>query len=530
MRPREAGPPGHLRIGGAGASRSAVLNYNTRMKPAARILVIENDRERRKRLLSALGHGRGDAGFSVEQCDSLESGLHRLGARGVDAVLLDLVSPVGHGLEALKAVRLCAPLVPVVAITDDETSESALREGASEVVPGGQADILARAVSGAVERSRIEARLGDLELRLAQAQRMAAVGRLAAGVAHDFNNLLTVIIGYSELLQAGLPEGNPLRRSADAIRGASDRAASLTQQLLAFSRRQPSAPEVLDLNGVIGGIRRMLGRTIGEDVSIETALAQDLARVKADRGGVEQVLVSLAIDARAAMPRGGVLSIATRNVCSDISQELHASWPSRTSLVELSVTHEGCAVEEEQPGAWLSGTRETVEQLGGCLLVQKSVDSATAARVYLPAAQQAETEIEKGQQPRQAPPGSETILLVEDEAHVRRLLSDALEESGYTLIAASDGVDAALRSAAHTKTIDLLITDLVMPGMSGAELAAAVLERYPGARVLYMSGFADHPVVRECLSRPGVSFIAKPFTPVELACKVRDLMHERDGI
>jgi PAS domain S-box-containing protein len=369
----------------------------------------------------------------------------------------------------------------------------------------------------------------DLELQLRQAQRMEAVGRLAGGIAHDFNNLLTAISGYSELLTASLEEPK-LRRHAEEIGKAASRAAALTGQLLAFSRRQVLQPRVLDLNAVVADMDTMLRRLIGEDIELITILEQDLGSVRADPTQIEQVIVNLAINARDAMPGGGSAVIRTRNVDEN------------GSFVELSLTDTGIGMTREEQqhlfepffttkeggtGLGLATVYGIVEQSGGRIEVDSESGVGSSLRLYLPRVEAVTAVADPRSVPGDAAaPGRETILLVEDESVVRHLVAEILETSGYTVLPAADGPSALELLRRHPGSIDLLVTDVVMPGMSGPDVAKAVTSMQPGLQVLYTSGYTDSAIDRHGVLDPGIAFLQKPFSADDLMRKVRSLVED----
>jgi PAS domain S-box-containing protein len=386
----------------------------------------------------------------------------------------------------------------------------------------------------------------DLEARLRQSQKMEAVGRLAGGIAHDFNNLLTVITGYSERLLVGLPDEDPLRKGAEAIKRSADRAASLTQQLLAFSRRQIMAPKVLDLNSVVANMQKMLQRLIGEDVELVTRAGADLGRVKADPNQIEQVLMNLAVNSRDAMPRGGTLIIETANLLIDKGFAARHVGVQPGPSVMLSVTDTGCGMDDDtlshlfEPffttkeqgkgtGLGLSTTYGIVKQSGGYIWVESQVGAGTTVRIYLPRIDEVAEAPSATAEKSGAPPGSETILLVEDEEAVRNLLRDILRRYGYSVLEAENGPRAIEVCQAHPGPIDLVITDMVMPLMSGWEVADAVSSLRPKARLIYMSGYIEHVVVEQRVLESGVAFLGKPFTPETLGRKVRQVLDGEQG-
>jgi two-component system, cell cycle sensor histidine kinase and response regulator CckA len=366
-----------------------------------------------------------------------------------------------------------------------------------------------------------------IESQLRQAQKMEAVGRLAGGIAHDFNNLLTAISGYSEFLIGGTPDPK-LRRYAEEIKRASDRAAGLTGQLLAFSRRQVLQPRILDLNATVGDMNMMLRRLIGEDVELVTMLGHELAPVRADPTQIEQVIINLAVNARDAMPHGGAVTIETANVVVD-----------DVALVELRLTDTGVGMTEAErrqlfdpffttkeggTGLGLATVYGIVEQSGGTIEVESAPGLGSSFRILLPA-EWAPVEAPEPDASMVAPAsGEETILLVEDELVVRRLVAEILESNGYSVLQAGDGPSALELLRRHTGPLDLLVTDVVMPGMSGPAVAGAVAAMRPRAHVLYISGYTDSAVGHHGVLEPGIAFLQKPFNADELSRKVREVL------
>jgi len=414
----------------------------------------------------------------------------------------------------------------------NEFSLSPVRDEAGKLTHfvGVQADVTARRL---------------LEEQLRQAQKMEAVGQLAGGIAHDFNNMLTIINGYSEMIVESLPTGDPAREMAAEILHAGERSSALTRQLLAFSRRQVMAPRVLDLNAVVADTDKMLRRLIGEDVLLSTALEPMLWSVRADPGLIEQVLMNLAVNAQAAMPRGGRLTIETRNV--ELDEQHGKAFPdSRVGPhVLLSVSDTGSGMTPDvaarifEPffttkaanrgtGLGLATVHGIIRQSGGHVTLSSTVGVGTTFQVYLPRVEP-EDEVPKSRLlTRVALRGTETILLAEDEAAVRVLATRILTGYGYTVIAAADGVEAVRVAAEHVGRIDLLITDVIMPGSGGRLVAESVVERHPEACILYMSGYTDDEVLRHGVFREGVKFLQKPFTPNALAIRVREVLDKRD--
>jgi PAS domain S-box-containing protein len=380
----------------------------------------------------------------------------------------------------------------------------------------------------------------SLEAQFRQAQRLEAVGRLAGGVAHDFNNILTAISGYSELLLADLSADDPKREDVTEIRAAARRAAALTRQLLAFGRKQVLEVKVLDLNAVVQTLERMLRRLMGEDVRLELALSEGLGAVQADPAQLEQVIMNLAVNARDAMPAGGHLTIETANVVLD---ELYArthqgAKPGQYVMLALSDTGIGMDRETQShifepffttkdpskgTGLGLATVYGIVKQSGGNIWVYSEPERGATFRLYLPRVD------EQPDDPGQlaVPPaagGHETVLLAEDDASVREAVARSLEQKGYRVLRASGGRMALDVARAHTGKIALLVTDLVMPEMTGGEVALALLAQRPDLRVIYMSGYADEAVVRHGVLEKGLRYLQKPFSAEELARKVREVL------
>ncbi|HEY3121475.1 MAG TPA: PAS domain S-box protein [Vicinamibacteria bacterium] len=378
-----------------------------------------------------------------------------------------------------------------------------------------------------------------LEEQFRQAQKMEAVGRLAGGVAHDFNNVLGVIIGYGELIRRGAHAGEPLRDRVDEILKAAGRAADLTQQLLAFSRKQVLQPKVLDLNAVAGDMDKMLQRLIGEDVRLVTSLAPDLGRVKADPGQVSQIIVNLAVNARDAMPEGGTLILETANVELD-STYVHEHAEARAGPhVMLAVSDTGAGMSPEvrarifEPffttkgegkgtGLGLSTVYGIVRQSGGHINVYTEPGRGTTFKIYLP---RVDENVEDAAVALGRPRGgSETILIVEDDDALREIITELLQESGYRVVSAADGEGALRVCAQNGGPPDLVITDVVMPRMTGRALSEQLRILGPRLRVLFMSGYTDAAVLYQGLLEPGTAFLQKPFGPEALLRKVREVL------
>jgi two-component system cell cycle sensor histidine kinase/response regulator CckA len=367
------------------------------------------------------------------------------------------------------------------------------------------------------------------------------VGRLAGGVAHDFNNLLTAINGYSELVLTHMEQANPLRQDVAEIRKAGDRAASLTRQLLAFSRKQMLQPKVLDLNQVMENMGKMLERLIGSDIDLIINLDDNLGRVMADPGQIEQVILNLAINARDAMPRGGRLTIATANVDLEESYSRRHMDVQPGAYVLVQVSDTGCGMDPEtrsrifEPffttkemgkgtGLGLSTVYGIIKQSGGHIAVHSKPEMGTTFKIFLPRIDEAMEPDFLASQALEDYGGQETILLVEDEDGVRQLLSTVLKRQGFKVLEARHGADALDLSAQHEGPIHLVLTDVVMPEMGGLELAQRLKPLHPGAKVLYMSGYAENAHLHQHLAGQEIYYLQKPFATMGLLQRVRQLL------
>ncbi len=382
-----------------------------------------------------------------------------------------------------------------------------------------------------------------LEEQLRQAQKMEAVGKLAGGVAHDFNNLLCVLGGYSEFLLDGLPSGDPLRGFAEEIRKAADRAAGLTRQLLAFSRKQMLVPRTLNLNALVTESEKLLRRLIGEDVELVTNLDPGLDPIRADPGQLDQVILNLAVNARDAMPRGGRLTLSTSNVV--LRAESLEGQPEVTPgpYVMLAVRDTGCGMTPEvrshlfEPffttkqqgkgtGLGLATVYGIVKQSSGHIEVETEVDRGTTFRIYLPRPERIAASPSRSGLPTNVPGGTETILIAEDEEGVRSLARRVLQSKGYHVLEACDGEKALAICRDHAGPIDLLLTDAVMPKLSGGALAQQARPLRPRMKVLFMSGFTESAMVRHGVATGEVECLLKPFAPDALAEMVRKVLDE----
>jgi PAS domain S-box-containing protein len=381
-----------------------------------------------------------------------------------------------------------------------------------------------------------------LEAQLRQSQKMEAIGTLAGGIAHDFNNLLMIISGYADIAMER-DKGQEVTAPLSQIKNATDRAASLTRQLLAFSRKQVLEPVVLDLNGVVTNIERLLVRLIGENIHLETVLGKNLPTVKVDPGQMEQVIMNLAVNARDAMPNGGRLTLETSDVTldEDYAREHVSAIPGRYVMLAISDTGYGMSRETQErifepffttkehgTGLGLATVYGIVKQSGGWIWVYSEIGSGTTFKIHLPATEAA------AQQRRQQVATScakrgETVLVVEDSLPLRSILSEYLSRGGFHVVEAGDGLEALKLVEGGEGTIHLLLTDVVMPGMSGRELADELTSRVPTLKVLFMSGYTDDAIVHHGIIEPGVALISKPFTREQLFARLEQVLGEHSS-
>src|SRR5437773_9313187 len=473
-----------------------------------------------------------------------------------DIILADYTLPSYDGLSALTLARELLPEVPFIFVSGtigEDAAIACLKAGATDYVLKHHLARLAHAVRRALREAeeRKERKLADedrarLEEQLRQAHKMEAIGRLAGGIAHDFNNLLTVINGYSELVLNSLGANLHARKNVEQIKKAGRRAATLTRQLLAFSRRQVLQLRVLDLNAVVTNFEAMLQPLIGEDILLEAVLQPGLGLVKVDPGQIEQIILNLTVNARDAMPEGGKLTIETANVELDEAYARRHVSVRPGPYVMLAISDTGCGMDAEtqarifepffttkEPGKGtglgLSTVYGIVKQSGGDIWVYSEPGRGTTFKIYLPWVEGAVETVEPGVAPARDVRGSETILLGEDDGGIRRLVRQVLAERGYWVLEAIHGTHAIQISEQHTVPIHLLVTDVVMPGMSGRDLAERLKPSRPNMKVLFMSGYTDKAIVHHGELDPGTAVVRKQFTPDALARKLREVLHSRSA-
>ena len=508
-----------------------------------KILLADADRDRRAALVRLLR----EAGYEPLEVERSTEALSRLRADGPAVVLLDSqLAPPGV-LEILHQARALPQPVPVIVLGNPGSIPEAV-----QVMQHGARNYLVRPLVGSevseALREALQARpavtvmplLRDSDEQVLQARKMEAVGRLAGGVAHDFNNLLTVIIGNSHMLLGNLPPAHPARPFAEEILKAVERGARVTKDLLAFSRKDSPQPVLLDLNEVVAGTERMLRHLIGEQVELRKELSTEVCPAKAVRGQLEQVIVNLVVNARDAMPGGGRLTLRTDNGVA-LPPTLGEEMPSRRWVL-LSVSDTGVGMDQQtrsqifEPffttketgkgtGLGLAVVHSLVRYSGGHIEVHSEPGLGSTFNLYFPQAQEAlgQPEPDEVQAPG-LPHGTETVLLLEDEEAVRQVVKIMLVQQGYRVLVADDSEHALKLSAQHEGPIHLLVSDVVMPRMSGAEVARRLLQVRPSLRVLYISGYTENPLLQEVLPQSNAATLAKPFTASVLAHKVREVL------
>ena len=513
--------------------------------PPIRVLVVEDDEEDyllTRRLL--IGNKRAE--FQVTWVRTYDAALEALHAP-CDVCLVDYRLGAENGLALIEKAIVDGYSGPMILLTgqgDHEVDVEAMKAGAADYLAKDQItpQLLERVIRHSIERKSAAVALRRSEEQLRQSQKMEAIGSLAGGVAHDFNNLLSVILSYSELLAADLKADDPMRADLEEINGAGLRAADLTRQLLMFSRQHVPQSTIVNLNETFVGMEKMLRRVIGEDIELTSLSATTPCMIKIDPGQVEQIIMNLSVNARDAMPQGGKLTIETAEVFLEaayVSQHVGARVGPH---VMLSVSDNGTGMDRatqarmfepffttkesgKGTGLGLATVFGIVQQQGGTVWVYSELGVGTTIKVYLPAADQsAVVSVAAPLLERRTLRGLETILLVEDEEKVRVLTRTILRKYGYTILEAQNGGDAFLLCEQHPATIHLLLTDVVMPRMSGRQLAERLRVLRPEMKVLYMSGYTNDAVVRHGILDSTIAFLQKPITPEALARKVRETL------
>jgi signal transduction histidine kinase len=476
--------------------------------------------------------------FTLEDVNSFAGILERLETAKFELLLLDLSVLQGRDLrESIETFQRIAT-IPVVVLTgfDNEAfGVEAVKSGAQDYLVKGRisGDILIRSVRYALERHHRQ----NLEERLNQAQRLEEIGRLAGGIAHDFNNILTAIMGYVELMREMDPTEDEWPHYLEAVSTSAERAAALTQQLLAFARKQIIRPRALNLNDSVSKIEPMLRRLISENIELSTRLARDLWSTNADPSQIDQIIVNLVVNARDALTEGGRITLETANLNLDDREARLLELPAG-EYVAFTVEDNGQGMNDavkarifepffttkdvgEGVGLGLATCYGIVRQNRGAITVDSAPGQGATFRIYFPRLQNAGYEPGIVRANETLKSEGETILLVEDEAVVRDVAVQTLRQFGYRVLKAAHGVEALRVAEAHNGPIDLLLTDLIMPQMGGRELADRLLAIYPTLQVLFISGYTDDPLVRDRIREQGYTFLQKPFTPRVLAQQVR---------
>ncbi len=512
------------------------------MESPIRILHLEDDPTDSELIQSLLEAD----GIAVElvRVETREHFLAGLEQGGWHLILSDNTLPSFDGLTALELAQEKCPDVPFIFLSgtlDEDVAIEALKHGATDYILKHRLARFIPAIRRALRDAEMRVERKTLEMQLYQTQKMEAVGQLAGGIAHDFNNLLTVINGYCQILLTAADPGDPRREELEQIKVAGECAANLTRQLLAFSRRQIFQLRVVDLNAIVTNLDKILQRVISEGIELKAALSPNLDGVKADQGQIEQVLMNLAVNARDAMPQGGKLTIETANVELDESDTRRRLTMKPGRYVLLAVSDTGCGMDTEtqkrifepffttkEPGKGtglgLSTVYGIVKQSGGYVWVYSEPSQGTTFKIYLPRVDERVETVEPVRLPVEMLRGTETVLLVEDDAGVRALARGVLKSGGYTLLEASNGVEALRVAKQHDDTIHLLVSDVVMPGMSGRQLEVHLVAMRPNVKTLYMSGYADSTIVHDSILEPSLAFLQKPFMPDALLRKVREVL------
>jgi two-component system, cell cycle sensor histidine kinase and response regulator CckA len=516
-----------------------------------RVLLAEDSENDAVILLHALRK----AGYEP-QCErvwtapAMQAALHK---QAWDVVISDYEMPGFGGFEALKLVKASGqdlPFILVSAVVSEETAVAAMKAGAHDYIMKRKLARLGPAIERELReaqtragRQAAETALRQSEDQLRQAQKLEAVARLAAGVAHDFNNILTAISGHSALLLRALDPGDARRKNAEQIEKCAYLAATLTRQLLIFSRKQAIEPRVLNLNDVLRNIERMLKRLIGEDIELRTDLDPAVGSIKADPGQLEQVIMNLAVNARDAMPNGGKILARTANVTVEAlsPKALLGLKAGRYVLLALSDTGTGMTDDVKahlfEPffttkppgkgtGLGLATCFGIVQQSAGHIEVESQLAQGTTFTLYFPWVEAAALPAHTADLATPVSGGTETVLLVEDEAVVRDLAAANLRELGYTVLEAGNGEEALRLARQHGERIDLALTDVVMPIMGGKEMADALRESHPTTKVLFTSGYSEEVIGRHGVLRPGIAFLQKPYLAPTLARRVREVLDQ----
>jgi signal transduction histidine kinase len=513
------------------------------MKSPLRILHLEDDPNDAALVQSTLKA----AGIACEttRVESQDDFVSALEGGGIDLILSDYSLPTFDGLAALEIARTLQPDVPFIFVSGtlgEERAIDSLKGGATDYVLKDRLARLAPAIHRAMKEVDERAERNRLELRFIEAQKMDVIGQLAGGVAHDFNNILAVIMGYSDMLLSGPCTESTLRKYVGEIRHAAVRAAGLTRQLLVFSRKQTVATVVLDLNDVVKEMEEMLRRLIDEQIEMTIVPGKQTGRIQADSGYIGQVLMNLVVNARDAMPDGGMLTIGTSNATLDETYTVAHPGLRPGDYVMLSVSDTGTGmtddvkahlfeaffttkIEGKGTGLGMATCHTIVQQSGGHIGVESELGKGTTFKIYFPRKDKPLDPLTQTVRLEVLPRGTEMLLVVEDDRSVRHLACSVLEEQGYKVLRANNGREG-LRVARDFKTqpIRLVVTDVVMPKMGGKAMAQWLKITYPEIKILFTSGYTDDTIAHHGVLEAGVAFLPKPYTRAALACKVREML------
>jgi two-component system cell cycle sensor histidine kinase/response regulator CckA len=461
--------------------------------------------------------------------------------------------PQFNGLRAAELLQksgLDIPFILISGTVGEDVAVEAMKHGATDYLLKDRIARLGQAVERALREIQERAERKRLEAQFIEAQKMEVIGHLASGIAHDFNNILGVIIGYNDLMMPELAHGGLPHKCAEEIRHSAERAVALTRQLLLFSRKQTVQPVVLNLHEVIEGMDKMLRRLIDENIELTIAPEKETGRINADSGMVGQLLMNLVVNARDAMPDGGGLKIETANVTLDENfSRSHAGTPAG-EYVMLSITDTGIGMTDEvkahlfeaffttKPkgkgtGLGLATCQTIVKQCGGCIEVESEVGKGSTFKIYFPRVGQSAAPMDMFKKTSPAKPlvrGTETLLMVEDEPSVRNLACAVLEAQGYNVLRAINGQEGLRVAREHKgEPIRLVITDVIMPQMSGKVMAEWLKATFPEIKILFTSGYTDDAISQHGVLEPGIAFLAKPYSPAALTHKVREMLDEKKG-
>jgi signal transduction histidine kinase len=532
-----AGEPAQIAARDDGGIKQSII------KSPLHILHLEDDPNDAALVQSTLEAG--GLPCSITRAQSRGDFVAALEKGGIDLILSDFTMPAFDGMSALKIARARWPAIPFIHVSGtlgEELAIDSLRSGATDYILKDRLPRLVPAVRRALHGVEEQALRRRLEGELIEAQKMEVVGRLAGGVAHDFNNILFVIMGYNDLIAAGLAPDSPLQNHTEVIRHASERAAGLTRQLLIFSRSQKVEPVVLDLNDAVKDLEKMLRRLIGENIEMTMVPGKNIGHIKADSGYVGQVLMNLAVNARDAMPDGGKLAIATGNATldEDYARAHPGAIPGDYVMLSVSDTGTGMTAgvkarlfeaffttkpKGQGTGLGLATCQTIVQQSGGYIAVESEPGKGAAFKIFFPRVEEPLASASRPSRTGPLPGGTETVLVVEDDPSVRHLACGILEAHGYQVLQAPNGQDALHRARDHKgPPIRLAVSDVIMPLMGGKVMAEWLKTTHPDMKILFTSGYTDDAMNRQGALGPGVAFLPKPYTPASLLRKVREML------